>query len=44
MTNGIAEVDIVSGYNISDITVLEEKPPPGLADAIDNLFRKKQVE
>ncbi|XP_064119286.1 gem-associated protein 6-like isoform X2 [Macrobrachium nipponense] len=38
-----AEVKFLSGYNISDITVIEDKPPPGLADTIDNLFRKKQV-
>ncbi|KAK7077979.1 hypothetical protein SK128_006095 [Halocaridina rubra] len=38
-----AEVTFVSGYNISSITVLEERLPPGLAKSIDGLFRKKQV-
>lgn len=40
---GNAEVMLLSGYNISNITILEDKPPPGLADVVDNLFRTKQV-
>ncbi|XP_068225491.1 gem-associated protein 6-like isoform X2 [Palaemon carinicauda] len=38
-----AEVKFVSGYNISHLEILEDKPPPGLGDTIDRLFMKKQV-
>ncbi|KAG0724018.1 Gem-associated protein 6 [Chionoecetes opilio] len=37
------EVTIVWGYNITSVTPLEDTPPPGLADAVDSIFRKKLV-
>lgn len=37
------EVTIVWGYNIKSITPLEDTPPPGLAEAVDSIFRKEQV-
>ena len=37
------EVTIVWGYNIKSITPLEDTPPPGLAEAVDSIFRKQQV-
>lgn len=37
-------VILVPGYNVKDIKVLDSKISPELADAIDSLFRKKQVK
>lgn len=37
------EVTIVWGYNIKSITPLGDTPPPGLAEAVDSIFRKEQV-
>lgn len=37
------EVNIVWGYNIKSVTPLESTPPPGLAEAVDSIFRKEQV-
>ncbi|ROT79749.1 putative gem-associated protein 6-like [Penaeus vannamei] len=41
--NGSTEVIIVSGYNVKNITVQDDKPSPSLVSAIDNLFRKEQI-
>nr|XP_027226393.1 gem-associated protein 6-like [Penaeus vannamei] len=38
--NGSTEVIIVSGYNVKNITVQDDKPSPSLVSAIDNLFEK----
>ncbi|KAK8374585.1 hypothetical protein O3P69_012361 [Scylla paramamosain] len=37
------EVTIVLGYNIKSLTPLDDTPPPGLADAVDSIFKKEQV-
>ncbi|XP_050710333.1 gem-associated protein 6-like [Eriocheir sinensis] len=37
------EVNIVWGYNVKSVTPLESTPPPGLAEAVDSIFRKEQV-
>ncbi|MPC10563.1 Gem-associated protein 6 [Portunus trituberculatus] len=36
-------VTIVMGYNIKSLTPLDDTPPPGLAEAVDSIFRKEQV-
>ncbi|XP_037780030.1 gem-associated protein 6-like [Penaeus monodon] len=41
--NGSTEVIIVSGYNVKNIAVQDDKPSPSLVSAIDNLFRKEQI-
>lgn len=37
------EVTIVWGYNIKSVTPLEATPQPGLAEAVDAIFRKETV-